>query len=262
MSDNTKKTGGSSLGSEGDDTTDPEKERLQMRRILVEQQQHLLSHYNHSIRNSGDDDTEDFNFIREAPTQHETQRVKTPSELSIIAQQQQCLDDIISARIEGETVLTHSDVDSERVVASKAESPVSHLSVVNPPKEVVYPVRVKPSRSTGDKPTQKHDEDRFVGEVITCGGKSKSKIEPFDQVASSSASSEVPNQAGNINMPNRTSPAHAAWLRTEQELGEYFSNIDNIESESRPNAEPKRLPETSSRRCCRLDPYLVGGRKK
>jgi len=55
MSDNTKKTGESSLGSEGDDTTDPEKERLQMRRILVEQQQHLLSHYNHSIRNSGDD---------------------------------------------------------------------------------------------------------------------------------------------------------------------------------------------------------------
>ena len=115
--------------------------------------------------------------------------MKTPSELSIIAQQQQCLDDI-TARIEGETVLTHSDVDSERVVASKAESPVSHLSVVNPPEEVVYPVLVKkPSSSIDDKPAQKHDEDRFVGEVITCGGKSKSKIEPFDQVASSSASS-------------------------------------------------------------------------
>jgi hypothetical protein len=171
--------------------------------------------------------------------------VKTPSELRTIAHQQQCLDDI-SARIEGETVLTHSDVDSERVVASKAESPVSHSSVLHPPKEVVYPVLVKkPSSSIDDKPTQKHDEDRFVGEVITCGGKSKSKIEPFDQVASSSASSEVLNQAGNINMPNnRTSPAHAAWLRTEQELGEYFSNIDNnIESESRPTAEPKRLPE-------------------
>lgn len=173
--------------------------------------------------------------------------MKTPSELRIIAQQQQCLDDI-TARIEGETVLTHSDVDSERVVASKAESPVSHLSLVNPPKEVVYPDLVrKPSRSIDDKPTQKHDEDRFVGEVITCGGKSKSKIEPFDQVASSSASSEMPNQAGNINMPNRTSPAHAAWLRTEQELGEYFSNIDNIESESRlhhtTTEELKRLPE-------------------
>ena len=170
--------------------------------------------------------------------------MKTPSELRTIALQQQCLDDI-TTRIEGETVLTHSDVDSERVVASKAESPVSHSSVVNPPKEVVYPVLVKkPSSSIDDKPTQKHNEDRFVGEVITCGGKSKSKIEPFDQVASSPASSEVPNQAGNINMPNnRTSPAHAAWLRTEQELGEYFSNIDNIESESRPNAEPKRLPE-------------------
>ena len=55
MSDNTEKTGGGRLGSEGDDTTDSEKERLQqMRRILVEQQQQLLSHYNHSIRNSGD----------------------------------------------------------------------------------------------------------------------------------------------------------------------------------------------------------------
>ena len=174
--------------------------------------------------------------------------MKTPSELSIIAQQQQCLDDI-TARIEGETVLTHSDVDSERVVASKAESPVSHLSVVNPPEEVVYPVLVKkPSSSIDDKPTQKHDEDRFVGEFITCGGKSKSKIEPFDQVASSSASSEVPNQAGNINMPNnRTSPAHAAWVRTEQELGEYFANIDDIRSESNlhqtTTEEPKQLPE-------------------
>ena len=54
MSDNTEKTGGSSLGSEGDDTTDSEKERLQMRRILVEQQQQLLSQYNHGMRNSGD----------------------------------------------------------------------------------------------------------------------------------------------------------------------------------------------------------------
>ena len=58
MSDNTEKTGDNSLGSKGDDTTDSEKERLQMRRILVEQaveqQQQLLSLYNHGMRNSGD----------------------------------------------------------------------------------------------------------------------------------------------------------------------------------------------------------------
>ena len=174
--------------------------------------------------------------------------MKTPSELSIIAQQQQCLDDI-TAKIEGESVLTHSDVDSERVVASKAESPVSHLSVLDPPKGVVYHVLVKPSSSTSDKPTQKHDVDRFVGEVISCGGESKSRREgPLDEGASSSASSEMHNEASNINMPNRTSPAHAAWVRTEQELGEYFSNIDNIESgESRlhhtTTTEPKQLPE-------------------
>lgn len=54
MSDETEKSGGSSLGSEVNDTTESAKERLQMRRILVEQQQQLLSQYNRGMRNNGD----------------------------------------------------------------------------------------------------------------------------------------------------------------------------------------------------------------
>ena len=194
-------------------------------------------------------------FVAETPPI--MQRERTNSDLRIIAQQQSLFDDI-KKKIEenndwseDNNDSTSSDVDSEKAIRSKRESPDSQ-QVLRPPQDESSSLGMSLS-SSGETPKQKHIKDTFVGKEISCRASTKSRQELHggnnqSEIRSSDAHF-ITLKTSAIEEPTLASPASQnAWsLMLEHGLEEHLSNLQ-VQDEFKPHAtttaELKSPPET------------------
>ena len=193
-------------------------------------------------------------FVAETPPI--MQRERTNSELRIIAQQQSLFDDI-KKKIEenndwseDNNDSTSSDVDSEKAIRSKRESPDSQQVLRPPQDESSLGMSLS---SSGETPKQKHIKDTFVGKEISCRASTKSRQELHggnnqSEIRSSDAHF-ITLKTSAIEEPTLASPASQnAWsLMLEHGLEEHLSNLQ-VQDEFKPHAtttaELKSPPET------------------
>ena len=193
-------------------------------------------------------------FVAETPPI--MQRERTNSNLRIIAQQQSLFDDI-KKKIEenndwseDNNDSTSSDVDSEKAIRSKRESPDSQQVLRPPQDESSLGMSLS---SSGETPKQKHIKDTFVGKEISCRASTKSRQELHggnnqSEIRSSDAHF-ITLKTSAIEEPTLASPASPnAWsLMLEHGLEEHLSNLQ-VQDEFKPHAtttaELKSPPET------------------
>ncbi|KAK1743474.1 hypothetical protein QTG54_006095 [Skeletonema marinoi] len=223
----------SSSGSETNSSAKAREDSLDlMQRMIVDQQQHLISHYQYKksknisgeIEGKGRDDL--------------TPRIeREKSELRVINQQHSIL-----KSIEKDNYTTSNGVDSEKAVPSKEESPDSQQDsrALKDKPSLAHEMTLSSSREI---PKQKHLEDALIGREISCRGGKSSQEQGQSESRPSAALSEM-EVAATLAIPYSS---ENAWRKLELELAEYFSIVEiNDESTSHKAtpAELKSPPDT------------------
>jgi len=202
-----------------------------MQRMILVQQQHLISQYQCEKSNTSG--------VNEGKGSDDliTRIEREQSELRIINQQNSIL-----KQIEKDNYSTsNGKVGSETTVQSKEKSPDSQQipKALKDEPSLAHETTLSSSREI---PKQKHLEDTLLGREISCRGGKSSQQEQADGNDQSESRSSAALSA--IEIPYSSQDA---WRRLESELEEYFSNVE-IHDESIPHnattAELKLPPNT------------------
>eukprot|EP00984_Skeletonema_dohrnii_P008014 scaffold2944_cov155-Skeletonema_dohrnii-CCMP3373.AAC.31 len=210
----------SSSGSETNSSAKAREDSLDlMQRMIVDKQQHLISHYQYKKSNtSGENEGKGRDDL--------TPRIeREKSELRVINQQHSIL-----KSIEKDNYTTSNGVDSEK--AAPESQQVSRVLKDEP--SLAHEMTLSSSREISK---QKHLEDALIGREISCRGGKSSQEQGQSESRPSAASSEM-EVAATLAIPYSS---ENAWRKLELELEEYFSNVEINDERTSHKATPAEL---------------------